>query len=52
MIILIVMFAIILCTERKRINIGTLICVVGVGPIIDLGIKIMSYFPVNLIIYL
>ena len=30
MIILIVMFAIILCTERKRINIGTLICVVGV----------------------
>ncbi len=47
MIILIVMFAIILCTERKRINIGTLICVVGVGPIIDLGIKIMSYFPVE-----
>lgn len=47
MIILVIMFAVILCVERKRINIGTLICVVGVGPIIDLGVKIISYFPVE-----
>lgn len=47
MIILATMFIVILCVERKRINIGTLICVVGVGPIIDLGVKIISYFPVE-----
>ena len=47
MIILVVLFVIILLTERSRINIGTLICVVGVGPIIDLGVKIVSYFPVE-----
>ena len=47
MIILVIMFSVILCVERKRINIGTLICVVGVGPIIDLGMKIISYFPVE-----
>ncbi|MBE6062230.1 MAG: hypothetical protein E7207_01395 [Clostridium butyricum] len=47
MIILVVLTAIILLVERKRINIGTLICVVGVGPIIDLGVKVISYFPVE-----
>lgn len=47
MIILIILFIIILLTERSRINIGTLICVVGVGPIIDLGVKVVSYFPVE-----
>jgi uncharacterized membrane protein YczE len=47
MIILIVLFTIVLLVERKRIKIGTLICVVGVGPIIDLGIKVVSYFPVE-----
>ncbi|MBU5487959.1 hypothetical protein KQI77_07245 [Clostridium sp. MSJ-8] len=47
MIILIVLFIIILLTEKKRIKIGTLICVVGVGPIIDLGVKVISYFPVE-----
>lgn len=47
MIILIFMFCAILFIERKRINIGTLICVIGVGPIIDLGVKIISYFPVE-----
>jgi uncharacterized membrane protein YczE len=47
MIILITLFVIILLVERKRINIGTLICVVGVGPIIDLGVKVVSYFPVE-----
>lgn len=47
MMILVVLFIIILLTEKKRINIGTLICVVGVGPIIDLGVKVISYFPVE-----
>ena len=47
MIILVILFCIILLVERKRIKIGTLICVVGVGPIIDLGVKVVSYFPVE-----
>lgn len=47
MIILIVLFTIVLLVERKRIKMGTLICVVGVGPIIDLGMKVVSYFPVE-----
>ncbi|WP_297428257.1 hypothetical protein [Clostridium sp.] len=47
MIILVVLFTIIVLTERKRIKIGTLICVVGVGPIIDFGIRIVSYFPIE-----
>lgn len=47
MIILVILTAIILFVDRKRINIGTLICVVGVGPIIDLGVKVISYFPVE-----
>jgi len=46
-IILIVLFVIILIAEKKRIKIGTLICVVGVGPIIDLGVKVVSYFPID-----
>ena len=33
--------------SMKKIKIGTLICVVGVGPIIDLGVKVVSYFPVE-----
>ncbi len=47
MIILIVLFAIILFVQRSRIKIGTLICVVGVGPIIDIGVKVVSYFPIE-----
>ena len=47
MVILVILLAIILLVERKRINIGTLICVIGVGPIIDLGVKVVSYFPVE-----
>jgi uncharacterized membrane protein YczE len=47
MIIYLALFIIIIFIERKRINIGTLICVVGVGPIIDLGVKVVSYFPVE-----
>lgn len=52
MIILIVLFAIILLVERNRINIGTLICVVGVGPIIDFGVNVVSHFPVDSYNYL
>lgn len=47
MIILIVLFIGILIVDVKKIKIGTLICVVGVGPIIDLGVKAVSYFPVE-----
>lgn len=47
MIILVVLFIAILIVDMKKIKIGTLICVVGVGPIIDLGVKIVSYFPVE-----
>ena len=47
MIILIVLFIGILLVDRKRIKIGTLICVIGVGPIIDLGVKAVSYFPIE-----
>lgn len=46
MIILFVLFCIILLIERKRIKIGTIICLVGVGPIIDLGVKAVSFFPI------
>ncbi|MGL5352338.1 MAG: YczE/YyaS/YitT family protein, partial [Clostridium sp.] len=47
MIILIIIFTIILLVDRKRIKIGTLICVVGVGPIIDLSLKAISYVPID-----
>lgn len=47
MIILIVLFIGILIVDIKRIKIGTLICVIGVGPIIDLGVKAVSYFPIE-----
>lgn len=46
MIILFVLFCIILLVERSRIKIGTIICLVGVGPIIDIGVKAVSYFPI------
>ncbi|CDM70080.1 protein of unknown function DUF161 [Clostridium bornimense] len=47
MIILIVLFIIILLVDKKRIKIGTLICVAGVGPIIDLSMKVVSYFQID-----
>ncbi|MBU3091213.1 hypothetical protein KPL35_03900 [Clostridium sp. CF011] len=47
MIILFVVVCIILLVERTRINIGTIICVVGVGPIMDLGVKAVSFFPIE-----
>jgi len=52
MIILVVLFSIILIIDRKRIKIGTLICVVGVGPIIDLSVKAVSYFQIETYNYL
>lgn len=52
MIILIILFTIIILLDKKRIQIGTLICVMGVGPIIDIGVKIVSYFPVESYNYL
>jgi len=47
MIILVILFIVIIVVEKSRIKIGTLICVVGVGPIIDLGVRLVSYFPVE-----
>ena len=37
-IILVVLFSIILLLNKNHIKIGTIICVIGVGPIIDLGV--------------
>ena len=46
-IILVVLFSIILLLNKNHIKIGTIICVIGVGPIIDLGIRIVSILPVE-----
>ncbi|MGL5312469.1 MAG: YczE/YyaS/YitT family protein [Peptostreptococcaceae bacterium] len=46
-IILVVVFAVIVLVERKHIKIGTLICVIGVGPIIDMSVNIVSNFPIG-----
>lgn len=46
-IILVVLFAIILLVQKNHIKIGTLICVIGVGPIIDMGVNVVSHFPIN-----
>ncbi|GAA0077486.1 membrane protein [Clostridium sp. CTA-5] len=47
MLILFVLTAIILLVDRKRINIGTFICLIGVGPVIDFSIKIFSMLPID-----
>ncbi|OOM06383.1 YczE/YyaS/YitT family protein [Clostridium saccharobutylicum] len=46
-IILIVLFIGVLFVEWKRINIGTIICVYGVGSVIDFGVKVISLFPIE-----
>lgn len=46
-IILVGLFATILFVNRSHIKIGTLICVVGIGPIIDMGVYIVSNFPIE-----
>ena len=51
-IILVVLFSIILLLNKNNIKIGTIICVIGVGPIIDLGIRIVSILPVESYSYL
>ena len=43
----IVLLFTILIVNNSYIKIGTLICVVGVGPIIDLGIKLVSIFQIE-----
>ena len=51
-IILVVLFSIILLLNKSHIKIGTMICVVGVGPIIDLGVSMVSILPVESYNYL
>ncbi len=51
-IILVVLFSIILLLNENHIKIGTIICVIGVGPIIDLGIRVVSVLPVESYSYL
>lgn len=47
MCILFVLTIIILLINRKKINIGTFICLIGVGPVIDLSISIFSRFNIQ-----
>ena len=51
-IILVVLFSIILLLNKNHIKIGTIICVIGVGPIIDLGVRVVSVLPVESYRYL
>ena len=51
-IILVVLFSIILLLNKNHIKIGTIICVIGVGPIIDLGVRVVSVLHVESYSYL
>lgn len=51
-IILVVFFAIILLVQRNQIKIGTIICVIGVGPIIDMSVNVVSNFPIHSYAYI
>ena len=51
-IILVVLFSIKLLLNKNHITIGTIICVIGVGPIIDLGVRVVSVLPVESYSYL
>ena len=51
-IILVVLFSIILLLNKNHIKIGTIICVIGVGPIIDLGVRVVYVLPVESSSYL
>ena len=42
----------ILLLNKNHIKIGTIICVIGVGPIIDLGVRVVSVLPVESYSYL
>ncbi|WP_316720002.1 YczE/YyaS/YitT family protein [Terrisporobacter petrolearius] len=46
-IILVVLFLIILLINKSHIKIGTLICVIGIGPIIDMGVYLVSNLPIE-----
>ncbi len=46
-IILIALFTIIFLVQKNHIKIGTLICVIGVGPIIDMAVNVVTYFPIQ-----
>lgn len=46
-IILVCLTIVIFFTNKRFINIGTVICVFGVGPIIDFSLKLFSHLPVN-----
>jgi uncharacterized membrane protein YczE len=46
-IILIVLTCLIFIFGKNYINVGTLICVFGVGPVIDLSLSIVSYVPIE-----
>ena len=51
-IILVVLFSIILLLNKNHIKIGTIICVNGVLPIIDMGVRVVSVLPVESYSYL
>jgi uncharacterized protein len=46
-VILVALTCMIFIFGRNYINIGTLICVFGVGPIIDFALSIISYLPIE-----
>lgn len=46
-IILVVLTCLIFVFGKSYINIGTLICVFGVGPAIDFALNIVSFFPIE-----
>lgn len=46
-IILIVLTCLIFIFGRNYINIGTVICVFGVGPVIDFALSVISYVPIE-----
>lgn len=47
MIILLVTTVLIIIFDRKKIKIGTIICAVGVGPIIDVCINLIANLPID-----
>ncbi|SFC27849.1 YczE/YyaS/YitT family protein [Clostridium uliginosum] len=47
MVILFVLTCIILLADRKRIKLGTFICLIGVGPVIDFAMWIFSSLPID-----
>ena len=46
-IILVILTCMIFIAKKSYINIGTFICVFGVGPVIDFALSIISYVPIE-----